>query len=442
MEGSTEAEPKYKYTIQLRAEYADAEAPTPTHINWYAGFETNGSEACVEENDLQINEAVDIKPANTFTRENYEFIGWARVTEYEHKNETTGEVTYTHAPVTKDDLFLKYDNGNWYAEDENGEFNVKVDQVAADEFSPYHALVALWEGQFKIWHSSTAVSETVVIPESGQFDLVSKVEPGYLYGGYYTTVKDDKDPYTGIDQDSYWADLTPYTEDGRNMTPVAGTTYYLKEVPEAYFRPYMQYYYRKGYGGFITRLYILTALDDKRYQEVGFAKLIDETGYGTPAYNADGTKKMSGDVQEILKISILPAELANSSDRTDNTKKIFKTVEFASNGVVTEDNRITAAKLVEKNGSTANAGYVASMDLSDIGHVKESDLFYNVDKSFSGVKFNYVPYYVTFDGVTVIGNKLRIVDMHDGYVSQLKPEESLHTLNDVIWPGKVSEGGN
>ena len=66
------------YTIQLRAVYIDAGDETPTHIWWYPNFGDNepvkinttypGNET---KEKVQINEAVVVKPANTFEREGY-----------------------------------------------------------------------------------------------------------------------------------------------------------------------------------------------------------------------------------------------------------------------------------------------------------------------------------------------------------------------------------
>ena len=150
-----------RLTVRLRAEYGPREALTPTHIHWYANNDSEYSAAC-ETSDtdymvrslgkegkdhLEINEAVLIKPANTFSYEGHKFIGWARLTE--PAGATTVERD-DHPELTADDLFLKYDeeHNRFLAEitDANGRTSWQpVTQVAADEVTPYHDLYAVWE---------------------------------------------------------------------------------------------------------------------------------------------------------------------------------------------------------------------------------------------------------------------------------------------------------
>ena len=89
---------------------------------------------------VQINEAVDIHPANTFTRAGYTFIGWARV------DSTTPGYTISPKDLDADDLCLKYENGKFYAKipDSTGAWT-EVTQIAADERDPYHDIYAVWE---------------------------------------------------------------------------------------------------------------------------------------------------------------------------------------------------------------------------------------------------------------------------------------------------------
>ena len=83
----TGAVTKTEYFIQLRAEYADPENEIPTHIWWYSNFgdnevvKVNRTKASpdVDVEKVKINEGVYIKPSDTFTRDGYTFLGWARV---------------------------------------------------------------------------------------------------------------------------------------------------------------------------------------------------------------------------------------------------------------------------------------------------------------------------------------------------------------------------
>ena len=128
--GSTSENPSFTYTVQLRAEYGPTEAPTPTHITWYAN---NGTDEKVEDkgddnNGLHVNEAVNIKPADTFTYPVHKFLGWARLEEGQRPTEDT-------------ELWLVYDEAtNSFTHD-----GTAATQVAADERTPYHDLYAMWE---------------------------------------------------------------------------------------------------------------------------------------------------------------------------------------------------------------------------------------------------------------------------------------------------------
>lgn len=140
LEGSTEADPKYRYTVQLRAEYGPKETPTPTHLTWYAngGISADGTVDRYTDPSLQINEAVIIKPANTFKRDGYSFLGWARVDSTEEGYEISPK------NLTEGDLFLKFEDGKYYAKDSENEWT-EVEKVAADERMPYHDIYAVWE---------------------------------------------------------------------------------------------------------------------------------------------------------------------------------------------------------------------------------------------------------------------------------------------------------
>ena len=142
LEGSTEEDPKYRYTVQLRAEYGPADEPTPTHLTWYAngGVSADGSTDQYTDPNLQINEADNIRPANTFVREGYTFLGWARI------DSTTDGYEIAPRDLTEADLFLKYENGKFLAQITDGsEEWSEVTQVAADEKNPYHDMYAVWE---------------------------------------------------------------------------------------------------------------------------------------------------------------------------------------------------------------------------------------------------------------------------------------------------------
>ena len=139
------------YTVQLRAEYINAEELTPTHIRWFSNDGTFDSveEDIVLDDNLHINQAVDIKPASTFRREGYEFVGWARVKE-EFEDEQAGELKQM-PELTKDssEMLVWYKDGSFYT-DKNCTAANKVEKVAADEIlvdGKYQAMYAVWKAE-------------------------------------------------------------------------------------------------------------------------------------------------------------------------------------------------------------------------------------------------------------------------------------------------------
>ena len=142
------------------------------------------------------------------------------------------------------------------------------------------------------------------------YDITAHVTPGFYYGGYYhnysgTGNYSDENPADGdvTGATTYkgsltaWNGMEPFTANGERMTPVAGETYYLKEVPEEYFAPYMAVVYDKYKNPYMAeQLYLISATDDKNYKEFGI--LCSKNGYDeeklfTLAFTfqySDGTK--------------------------------------------------------------------------------------------------------------------------------------------------------
>ena len=124
-----EGNPLYTYTIQLKAVYGPVDSPEPTHITWHANNGTGDS--ITEPEGLQINEAVKIRPASTFSYAGYEFIGWAKLSGGEEPA----------SPTDASSLWLVYDSAT-------DSFTCKGEaatQVAADEKLPYDDLYAVWK---------------------------------------------------------------------------------------------------------------------------------------------------------------------------------------------------------------------------------------------------------------------------------------------------------
>ncbi len=174
-----------------------------------------------------------------------------------------------------------------------------------------------YNGYFYVYHSSNNQVEKVSITDprvaNGKFDLTKEVSNGYLYGGYFkaygqTTSTNDQikaltytdgkatDPngtaYTGK-KFAAWKEANAYLVNGKtSFAPKVNQVYYLKEVPNGYFRPRMIATYDKYKETHpITNLYLFTAVDDANYNSVSFSPVVGDTELYTRATikNSDGT---------------------------------------------------------------------------------------------------------------------------------------------------------
>jgi uncharacterized repeat protein (TIGR02543 family) len=185
-EDHTEEHPSYTYTIQVRPKFALAEHETPTFIPWYANNETAntaGDDFVVFEDNVEINAMQPIKPADTFTYTGYRFVGWARVpieiVDAAQKKTTLDDALDSTTVDYSDDLFLEYrDDGNFYSTENTvghgvGSAGVKVNGVAPDESSPYHAMVAVWEKiiELSIVKKLDGGTEFIELPDTYNIEL-------------------------------------------------------------------------------------------------------------------------------------------------------------------------------------------------------------------------------------------------------------------------------
>ena len=143
---------KFTYTIRLRAEYGTPGSEYPTHIWWFKNYSDDSSErheSSREDEGIMINETVDIMTPPT--RPGYTFLGWARIPTGQSESEPaaaegahpTGKVLPELGP---DDLYLKYEDGNFKLNDPTSEYDgAVVTKVAADERLQYHDMYAVWE---------------------------------------------------------------------------------------------------------------------------------------------------------------------------------------------------------------------------------------------------------------------------------------------------------
>jgi len=129
------------YTIRVIASYKDKEAETPTHIYWirnYGGLSYVRKDG-VGDNPyptLKINQGVSIPAAPQ--REGYEFLGWAKVA-------SQGDTPAATADVTEPNLvWYDADSEQYYSD---ADCTKVATQVAADEFTPYDDIYAVWKAK-------------------------------------------------------------------------------------------------------------------------------------------------------------------------------------------------------------------------------------------------------------------------------------------------------
>ncbi len=145
---STPENPKYTYTIQLRAEYGLKDVEKPTHIDWYPNYGDNYTIA--RETNLQINEPAQIIAAPE--RTGYKFLGWARIptsVSKSHEVEGSSNAQADVLSLTENDLYLTYheavgSNPAYFTVKYNNT-DKTVTHVAADEALQYHDMYAVWK---------------------------------------------------------------------------------------------------------------------------------------------------------------------------------------------------------------------------------------------------------------------------------------------------------
>lgn len=235
--------------------------------------------------------------------------------------------------------------------------SVQVDLQAS--YSSQHVWFA-YSQYFTVVHSSDSISQTFPVPAAGDtFDLTGVVKEGYLYGGYQL---DDPSSDFG-------------TESGLTLTPEAGDVYYLKEVDDAYLQPKIYYVYSTYYGNALRRLYLVTALDDMNYQQVGF--IVNSTDNREQAVNDTNVYETVTEV------------------RAEGQQRILPLSHFF--------------------GETPATGYLNIQQYLDYE-----------DDNMANQTFTMQPYFVTMDSVKVTGVTVRTVDTGNGTYIPTGGTEGLH----------------
>ena len=382
-----------------------------THITWYDNFTEDPVEGTNYKTDdeLQINAAVPIESSTLFTRYGYKFLGWARVDTTDSQGNPIADYELAPRELGRDDLYLTWHEADethqdgYYTVNYNGE-DKEVTEVAADEIFPYHDMYAVWgQEYFYVFHSSDCTVEKIAMPISAdtKYDLTSLVKGDYLYGGYYSDYgkKGDYDIANPAEFTSAVPNSTAYVggigpwkaanaikgegAKGTEMTPEVGKTYFLKEVPSAFLKSLLYVIYDANNvekKNLIVHNYLLADVDDNNYSEIGM--------YANNLTTGDRIK---------LAVSYTIVDTLNT--RTD--------------------------KITAKDFFGAEKGYVA---------VWKPDL--------ATGDFDFVPFFVTPDGVTVEGANVRYITWGDGTYQEWKTPGvtfKIEANENIIDPGQIQK---
>ena len=275
------------------------------------------------------------------------------------------ELDKVEAEASED--FMDEDKADWY--------EIEGAAVTGTITEPNNSYTVTYTNKFEafyVYHSGVAGDgnlTTYALPEEGEtFNLYELTTPNTLYGGYYLdyadkgTYKDDgvagEDGVVYTGWNCEWSD--PQTVDGRAMTPVAGETYYIKEVPTYYLRNYHQINYVKTTPYELKGLYLISAVDDLNYNETGFTVTTEDK------------------VANVVS-SLSFKNIATGKQVTLKAEAVFKTVD-------------------SKAGITQAGEYLTYFDAKD--YLKTG-------------KFTVKPYWITPDKIQVHGISTRTITISD-----------------------------
>ena len=212
------------------------------------------------------------------------------------------------------------------------------------------------------------------VPTDGEkFNLTSVVNVNYLYGG----------SFTGEDCTT----VQPYNngENPTAFTPQDKAEYFIWEVPDYYLRPANYYVWRhlpeNNGQKTVVRLYPLTSVDRMLYKEVGFQ--INGTDYvsGTNNREFDESVGSAGTAQLYQMVKAVQNGQPYMTMYV-NKGKINATAVYTD---------VSADKTV--NGTPIDEGFIGGLRLPQT-------LF---DQFAAGIPVTYRPYWITLDGVKVLG---------------------------------------
>lgn len=212
------------------------------------------------------------------------------------------------------------------------------------------------------------------VPKNGEkFNLTSVVTKNYLYGGSFT------------DENCDTVQTYANGENPTAFTPQDKAEYFIWEVPDYYLRPANYYVWRhlpeNNGQKTVVRLYPLTSVDRMLYKEVGFQ--INGTDYvsGTNNQEFDDSVGSAGTAQLYQMVKAVQNGQPYMTMYV-NKGKINAT---AVGTDVSEDKTV--------NGTPIDEGFIGGLRLPQ-------DLF---DQFAAGTPVIYRPYWITLDGVKVLG---------------------------------------
>lgn len=206
------------------------------------------------------------------------------------------------------------------------------------------------------------------------YNLVSEVPDGYLYGGTF-----NEEACTTVHKD--------VQEQGNPMelNPTENATYYIWEVPDYYLRPANYYVWRhlpeNGGKETVVRLYPLTSVDRMLYKEVGF--------------QINGTDYVSGTNNQ---------EFDDSVDSA-GTAQLYQMVKAVQNGQPYMTMYVNKGKInATAVGTDVSEDKTVSGTPIDEGFIGGLRLPQNLFDQFAAdTPVTYRPYWITQDGVKVLG---------------------------------------
>ena len=207
-----------------------------------------------------------------------------------------------------------------------------------------------------------------------EFNLTSVVPKDFLYGGTF-----NEETCTTVHKD--------VQEQGNPMelNPTENATYYIWEVPDYYLRPANYYVWRhlpeNGGKETVVRLYPLTSVDRMLYKEVGF--------------QINGTDYVSGTNNQEFDDSVGSA----------GTAQLYQMVKAVQNGQPYMTMYVNKGKInATAVGTDVSEDKTVSGTPIDEGFIGGLRLPQNLfDQSAADTPVTYRPYWITQDGVKVLG---------------------------------------